>query len=60
MNIFGFKIIRDSRYVVKEDCNRFQNGIHKRISEVEDHIVNLFNTRIDDLKDLLKTRGGEK
>ena len=54
MNLFGFEIKRNnSRYVYKVDCQRLQDGMHKRITEVEDHIITLITQRLDDIKDLI-------
>ena len=54
MNLFGLTIGRaNGKYVRTEECHRAQDSMHKRITEVDNHLTALFNSRIDDLKDFL-------
>ena len=57
MNLFGFNISWNGngkkKYVIQDDCHRSMDGLHHRITELDDHI----GRRIEDLKDFLLKNG---
>ena len=59
MNLFGLKIIRNHKYVLREDCFRVQDTFKEELRKVDQDIKDYIKDRLEDYKDFFLKNGSK-